>query len=333
MQTRISKLTTLTVAAVLLVSFSSRAQENPLEGARNQVVVDLVNSLPATLPDGGFAILPCGVADQEKVDGLVSTTWATAMAEAMHSSRPAVVLTDRDHLTQVLREQKFGDSAYADPSTAVEVGKLVAARLILLTTLHEFRLRSGRVRVNLEATLVDVETGRNLWSRAYTRGIFPFWSKVLLALVLAVLFLVGWRVWDKRRRITLVKEKLPREKAGVRVDVDGLARSVFEARERLQNAGEYDAAAEVQQAWVNLDSTLDRVRHALPGGEVDRSRSRDLKGALTEAERLGEILGRLRVDCDRSEASHAGGKVLVKRMVEADSAVRATVDAFQRLMV
>lgn len=332
MQTQISKLAWLAIVAALVVCPLGWGQENPLEAARQRVIADLVESLPPTMPDGGLAILPCEVADREMVDGLVSTTWPTAVAEAVHKLRPDVVLTDREHLAAVLREQKFGDSAFADPDTAAEVGKLVAARSMLLTTLHEFRLRGGRVRVSLEASLIDVETGRNLWSRAYTRGIFPFWAKALLVVFLVVLALLGWRIWDKRRRTVLVEEKLPREKAGVRVDVDGLARSAVEARERLHDAGNTEAAAKVQKAWVTLDATLDRVRHALPGGTVDSSRARDLAAAIRQAERLAVILGALRTDCDRMRPGESEGRSLAQKIAAADAEVRAAVDAFRRHM-
>ena len=117
------------------------------------------------------------------------------------------------------------------------------------------------------------------------------------------------------------------------MDVDGLARSAVEARERLQNAGENEAAATLQKAWVDLDAALDRVRHALPGGAVDRNRVKDLKGAVKEAEVLATVLGDLRSECDHMEMTGAGGQALARRLTAATAEVRTVVDGLRRHMV
>lgn len=306
---------------------------DPLLAARDEVVADLIRSLPATLAGGALAILPPHVVKREAVDGSVVQTWATALVEQVHRQRPQVTLTDRDHLTDVLREQKFGDSAYADSATAAKVGKLVAARTLLLTRLHEFRLQGGRVRVAVEASLVDVETSQNLWSRAYHRGIFPFWAKVLIGLVIAVVGLVAVLSWMRHRKTALVKEELPRGKAEARVDLDGLARSVTDARERFNRAGLKDSAASLQRAWVDLDAVLDRARHALPGGSVDRSRIRDLTGALREAGAMSDAISDLRRACDRSEITPAVGEELARRLERGALELRGAIDAFRKHMI
>jgi len=321
---------------VLVLVAPVRAQDgagSAIWSARDQVITKLVAQLPASLPEGAVAILPPEIVDAEFVDSGASSTWATALSEMLHSRRPGIKIVDRGSLTAILREQKFGDSAYADPKTAVEVGKLLAARTLILTRLHEFRLKKGSVRIRLETRLIDVQTGEDLWSTALRKGIFPWWAKLIIAIVFLVLALVLWRWWQKRTKKKLVREKVPRAKAEVRVDVDGLARSAVEARERLRGAGHEEAAVALQKAWTGLDAALDRVRHALPGGSIDHSRIRDLKGALREAGKLADLLGDCRSECDSMEITSAGGQALAHRLTAAASELRSVVDALRRHMV
>lgn len=326
---------TRVLAAVLALwaTTGTFAQSVPVDAAheaRRQVIGEIVASLPAELPDGALAVLPPEVVEPEAVESAAAVGWSAAVSEALHAARPDLRLVDRAALTAILREQKLGDSAYANPETAVEVGRLVAARTLLLTRLHELRSARGHVRVRLEASLVDVESGENLWSRAIAQGVFPRWAKLAIAALVLALAAVLWRVWDRRRRKTLVHDTVPDTARTVRVDVDGLARSATAARERLHQAGETDAVQAVQTAWLELDGVLERVRHALPGGSVDRSRARDLAAAVRGAKRLDRILSDLRRACDETPTSAVGGADLARTLSEGAIEVRAAVDAYRR---
>lgn len=311
------------------VAVAQSPATDDLLAARGQVVTELVASLPAELPTGALAILPPKVAARS-VAPAAAETWAAAMAEALLAARPEQAVVDRGNLEAVLREQKFGDSAYADPKTAVEVGKLVAARTLLATRLHEFRLERGRVRVSLEASLVDVETGATLWSRDYRKGILPWWAKAGLAVVVIALTAMAWRAWRRARHRALVAEHLPRAKQEARIDVDGLARAATDARERARAVGQAEAAAELQKAWVELDAALDRVRHALPGGAVDRSSVRDLNGALADAGRIGALVDDLRRDCARASGAAAAARDLAAKLRAGAGEIRAAVDRYRK---
>ncbi len=338
MAARSSRLLIVTIAVAVLSGALARAQTigpEPLRAAREQVLKSLVVSLPAQLPEGAIAILPPQVPEKAAaaVDPGIVTGWATAMAEMIHQQRPDTTISDREHLNQVLREQKFGDSAYADPSTAAAVGKLVAARLLLLTKIHQFQLVNGQVRVNVEVTLIDVETSENLWANVYNRGLFPLWAKLLIAAVLLLLALIAWRIWRRIRKKRLLTDTVPRTKAVVRVDVDGLVAAATAARQRLHQGGEKDAAMAVQQAWVEVDTVLDSVRHALPGGAMDRSRIKDLKGATAAAERLAVIINDLHRQCDQTATEDSAGNTLAEQLAAACAGLRANVDDFNRHQV
>jgi len=300
--------------------------------ARAVVIRELVESLPAKLPPGAVAVLPPEVEDPARADAAAVETWPTAMEEAIHTLRPGLKVVDRAHLTEILREQKLGDSAYADPKTAAKVGKLVSARMLLLTRIHELRLDGGKVRISLEASLVDVETGENLWSRSVQRGIFPTWARVVIAVFLLLLVLIAVRVGMKRWRRRLVRETVPRAKAELHVDVDGVVRAVTVARERLQREDATEGALAVQRAWNELDPVLDRVRHALPGGAVDRSRIRDLRGATAAAGQIAGILSELRLACDGVTAGDESGRRLAAAMERAAGELREALDRYRRFL-
>ncbi|MCP4659759.1 MAG: hypothetical protein GY856_30520 [bacterium] len=340
MRPKLSRYALAAALAVVVLPAALRCQEldrATLQEVKERVLAEVVRSLPEELPAGYLAVLPPEIVAPDAVSPAVATTWVTGAAEALQALRPEIRLTDRTLLEAILREQKFGDSVYADPTTAVEVGKLAAARMLLLTRLHEFRPEQGRVRVHLEAILVDVETGANLSSREYSRGLFPIgvvWLVAALALVVAVpLLIVASRIWKRRRRARLVEEKLPDAHSRVRVDVDGLVHAVNEARERLYRAGREAPATAVQNARVDLDPVLDRVRHALPGGAVDRSRLRDLRGALREAARIGSLIDRLRQASDETDSTGDAGEELAERLRQGATELRRAVDAYRGYLV
>lgn len=321
----------LGIAVVLAPQLAvAQAPDQDLLAARRQTLKELVASLPAEIPSGAMAVLPPEVADPAYVAPIVAETWPAATTEMLLASRSEQSVVDRGSLDAVLREQRFGDSAYADPETAVEVGKLVAARTLLATRIREFRSDRGRVRVSLEASLVDVETGETLWSRDYRKGILPWWIRAGLGLALVVLLAVLWSAWRRAKHRKLAKVELPRTKQEIRVDVDGLARAASDARERARAAGHRDAAADLQSAWVDLDAALDRVRHALPEGTVDRASVRDYNGALAEAGRLGALVDDLRRDCSRSLESDSGVRAVADRLRTGAGEVRAGVDRYRK---
>jgi len=301
--------------------------------ARAVVVRELVESLPRRLPNGAVAVLPPKVEDPALVEERAVATWPTAVEEAIHTLRPGIRLVDRDHLTEILREQKFGDSAYADPKTAARVGKLASARMLLLTRIHELRLVSGKVRVSLEASLVDVQTGENLWSRSVQRGIFPTWALVVIGVVLLLVALMLVRAVMARWKRRLVREKVPRAKDELHVDTGGVVAAVSSAREKLHRAGAEEGARAVQQAWGELDPVLDRVRHALPGGSVDRSRIRDLRGAMGAARNIAGVLTEVRTASDEVAATDDGGRRLAREMERATSDLREALDQYRRFLV
>ena len=328
-----------TVATVIILALAAvglcaplSAQQGEVLQARTVVVRELVGSLPPKVPEGALAVLPPKVEEPALVDPSAVQTWSTAVEEAIHTLRPELEVVDRAHLEEILREQRFGDSAYADPRTAAEVGKLVSARMLLLTRIHELRRVDGKVRVSLEAGLVDVETGENLWSRSVQRGIFPTWASVILAIVMLLLVLVVLAMVRARWRRRLVGEAVPRARGALHVDVDGVAGAVSSARERLHRAGSEEGAVAVQRAWNELDPVLDRVRHALPGGSVDRSRIRDLRGATGAARRVAGILSGLRIACAGTAGDDEAGGRLAARMGAAVTDLREALDQYRRFL-
>jgi len=304
-----------------------------LFAARAEVLAELAMGLAEHLPDGHLAILPPEIEDAGQVDAAVVATWETALAEELRRLRGDVRLAERGALEAILREQKFGDSPYADPGSAVQVGKIAAARSLLLAKFHEFRADGHEVRVHVEIRLFDVETGELLWSRDLYRGVLPRWLRqTLLAatsmLGLAAVMALG-RGWDRRRRMRLVLDELPRRRARLRVDVDSLVWALVDARERLYRRSPRDSVVAVQQACEDLEPLLDRVRHGLPSGRVHSHGPRDLHRALREVDRIGRIVRDLRQAADTVGARQGDGEALADRMTRGRQALRSTVDAYQ----
>lgn len=310
-------------------ALEARVERLPAElaAARDATVLALTRDLPQTLPEGAVAILPVEVLDPGAVAEGVAASWPAAWAEALHAERPTLSLAERDRLEAVLREQKFGDSPYADPATAAEVGRLIAARTLLVTRIEQFESERWRVLRVLEASALDVETGANLWSKRIESNFYPLWVKLLAGVLALALVAAVVSAWQREQRRKLVEEKLPAARSEARIEVDGLARAATDARERARAAGDAAGAAALQAAWVDLDAALDRVRHALPGGSVDRSRARDLASAVREAGRLCALLEDLERACTGGDAGD-----LATRLRAGASELRAAVDAYRRTM-
>jgi hypothetical protein len=129
-----------------------------------------------------------------------------------------------------------------------------------------------------------------------------------------------------------VRSTLPHRRARLRVDVDALARSLVAARERLFRASQADEAVAVQRASEELDPVLDRVRHALPGGAVRRSRARDLRRTLRHFDRIAGIVRDLRRAADAAGAEPSDGHELALLMGRGTQDLRITVDAYRGLL-
>ena len=63
-------------------------------------------------------------------------------------------MVERERLILALEELKLGSSALADPSTRLQIGRIVGARYMVFGT---YMIISGLMRLDLR--LVDVETG------------------------------------------------------------------------------------------------------------------------------------------------------------------------------
>ena len=303
----------LTAVLGLLVGLTVTGQEPSTtepEGAvfavRRAVQAELALGMVDYLGDGHLAILPPEVPEGAPVTPAIADGWETGMAEALLGVEGDVKLTERADLTAILREQKFADSAYADPDTATEVGRIAAARTLLLTRLLLFRPEGPAVRVHLEARLIDVETGGVLWARELRRGLLPPEIQALLVGIglvvgLPLLFLVV-RVVTHRRRRGLVEQELPKGLAHLREAIERLERALARSRTDL---GADDAASEaVQGAFQALEPELLRLR-ALPGGSVDRQRARDLGRAQRLARDMADALTSLREAVESGDDAEA----------------------------
>lgn len=90
---------------------------------------------------------------------------------------PALTVVERARLEEVLEEQDLQSSGYVDPSTAVELGRLIGADILVMGSLNEFgwkntgyigvwpfHVQGATAKVVLSGRLVAVQTGQILSS-------------------------------------------------------------------------------------------------------------------------------------------------------------------------
>ena len=56
---------------------------------------------------------------------------------------PGIKVVERDRIEDILREQRFQQSRHVDESTAVEMGRLIGADVIIMGTLNEVSWKNG----------------------------------------------------------------------------------------------------------------------------------------------------------------------------------------------
>lgn len=300
---------------------------------RRAVLASLAADLAPRLGEGHLAILPPEMLDEERAVVELATGWDTVMAEELGHLVPDLRLTERGALSAILREQKFGDSAYADPQTAVKVGQIAAARTLLLTRVHQFAFDGPAVRVHFEVKLLDVESGEVLWAREVRRGVLPPEVKLFLVALGFVLFiplaLLATRIWFHRRRRTVVEKTLPLALARAQDSAEKLERALVSARARFHGgSAENQGAAAVQEAFDALEPELLRVR-ALPGGAAERHRGRDLVAAVGLA---AQIEGLVETLCQQTVTSSSQAE-LIPALDDGLATLRPTVDDYRRLFL
>jgi hypothetical protein len=308
-------------------------KEDSLFVVRRAVLASLAAELAPRLGEGHLAILPPEVMDEKRVVVELVAGWDTVLAEELGHHREDLRLTERAALSAILREQKFGDSAFADPQTAVKVGQIAAARTLLLTRLHQFAFDGPAVRVHLEAKLLDVESGEILWARELRRGVLPPEVKFFLIIMGFVLFLplalLAVRIWLHRRRRVVVEKRLPMALARARDSVEKLERTLVSTRARFHGVStENQEGTVVQEAFDALQPELLRVR-TLPSGAAERHRGRDLVAAVGL---VAKIDGLLETVHQQVEASSSAGD-LTPALGGALATLRPMVDDYRRLFL
>ncbi len=121
-----------------------------------------------------------------KEGGYLSLTWRhksqlldgiAQMITDRLAGNPQIVIVERDRINEVIAEQRFQYSGMIDTSTAVEMGRLMGADILIMGTLNEFgwqgqggvkvgplAVQRAAAQVTLSTRLIDVETARLLGS-------------------------------------------------------------------------------------------------------------------------------------------------------------------------
>ena len=318
-------------AATLLASFTG-AQELDGAGAaaRTQVARQVAAEIGPSLGEVPVAILPPELAVPSPEGEAFASGWTSTLSAALQAVAE-VDLIERESLDAILREQKFADSAYADPETAVAVGRIVAARALVLTRLNEWRPEGLGVLADLEVRLIDVETGQLLYAQAIRRTVWPPWISLGALIAVLLLTLVTWlwmrTVWAQRRRAELLQTVLPQARQRIRLDLDALLRSLVQARDRIHQRQGSDESFTVQVALVEIEPVLDRVRHAMP--EAQSGGRRGLEAAARHMQQISRVVADLRKVSDDTDDAGA----LSRRLVRARGDLTHAIEAYRSALV
>lgn len=168
-----------------------------LVAVERELAAEVSSSILPVLPPGFLAILPPQVESPGTVASEVVSSWEALLIEQLKTANSSVKITERSVLESILREQKFGSSAYADSATGVAVGRLAAASSLLTTEIFTFEIEESAVQVHLTWKLVDVESGEVLAAKTLNRRAVPsrlrFWTFAWVLLVAGIFTLFGFK--------------------------------------------------------------------------------------------------------------------------------------------
>jgi len=103
-----------------------------------------------------------------------------AFEKALLKNFSTLKIVDRRHLSEILREQKFQLSAYADTENAVKAGKIVNATNLLILNLMKWEYENHKATLFGEARIVSVEKGTVLWVNSFSVSHYPFLLRILI---------------------------------------------------------------------------------------------------------------------------------------------------------
>lgn len=132
-------------------------------------------SLPASAAKT-VAVMPFeNVTEDSKVDWLTHAVPETITNDLL--AIPGLVLVERLQMREVMKEQRFQITGAVDPKTAVEIGKLIGAQVLVLGAFQAFE-----DQIRLTARFVDVKSGGVLKSAKATgkmKKIFKLQDKLV----------------------------------------------------------------------------------------------------------------------------------------------------------
>ena len=113
--------------------------------ARNSNYKDAVDLKNKSLEKGTVIIAMVPFNNGTKVTGIESNMSAYVLTALSEIKDPFLKVVDRENMMTILQEQKFQLSGMVNEQTAVEVGKLVGAQIMLTGTILKFEEKKGLV--------------------------------------------------------------------------------------------------------------------------------------------------------------------------------------------
>ena len=154
MSTSLRRACAIAAAAALISSAGPALAAGGISERMDQIAAELASGYKAKHPNAGkqtVAVFPFSSNDElakQRVGFAVSELLTSKLAKL-----PEFIVVERSQLDQVLKEQKLQATGAIDPESAVKVGKLLGAQLLVLGSVEKL---GGSYQVN--ARIVDAAT-------------------------------------------------------------------------------------------------------------------------------------------------------------------------------
>jgi len=249
----------IAVLGICFLLFGFSAKEAFSESFLNKINAEVINSLPSDLFTMRLAVIPLEN-DKEQV---ITNSLISAL-----TSSGKYTLVERDQIEKILKEQHLQLSDLVNYKTAIKVGSLAGAEVILFGSVKKFVSSPLYKETELHLRIDSVENGEIIWAKNIKeKWISPYVKKITIPVIILILLLIALTL-RKQILISETKAKLGQEedwRERITVEIDKSLNNLSFSQNQFFEKGDKEIAAKIKEVALTIDKLKMIVKDAPAG--------------------------------------------------------------------